>query len=106
MAYREFLDRHGTAWKAWAVIPRSAERRGEADRRLDSREQGERRTRHEVRIQMDDDIARGWLAFESAEQNRRLRPIPEGWEDLPDDELVALCERAELVSSGTPRHRE
>lgn len=106
MAYREFVDEHGTPWKAWAVIPGSAERRGTAERRVDAREENDRRVRTELRIHMDEDVAHGWLAFERDGENRRLRPIPLGWEDLSDPDLAVLCRSAEMVTRTRPRPSE
>jgi hypothetical protein len=40
----------------------------------------------------------GWLTFESLEEKRRLIPIPAGWEDLNQQELRALCEKARRVA--------
>lgn len=42
----------------------------------------------------------GWLLFESANEKRRLAPVPPGWESLPDEALAALCATA---SPGAPR---
>lgn len=42
-------------------------------------------------------LAAGWLVFEHMGEKRRLAPIPEGWEDLPEDELRAYLDRAEVV---------
>ena len=36
----------------------------------------------------------GWLVFESAQQKRRLAPVPPDWESLPDDALADLCAKA------------
>ena len=36
----------------------------------------------------------GWLVFESAQQKRRLAPVPPNWESLPAEALAALCARA------------
>jgi hypothetical protein len=36
----------------------------------------------------------GWLVFESAQEKRRLAPVPENWESLPNEALAALCEKA------------
>ena len=44
----------------------------------------------------------GWLVFESAQEKRRLAPVPANWESLPNEALVALCERA---SPQLPRMR-
>src|ERR1700744_2996335 len=36
----------------------------------------------------------GWLVFESAQEKRRLAPVPADWEQLPTAELAALCSKA------------
>lgn len=37
---------------------------------------------------------RAWLAFDSANEHRRLTPIPEGWQELPVNGLALLLGRA------------
>jgi hypothetical protein len=39
-------------------------------------------------------LAGGWLAFQAGPIRRRLAPAPEGWQQLADAELAALCDRA------------
>ena len=36
----------------------------------------------------------GWLVFESANEKRRLAPIPPNWEALSSEALLALCAKA------------
>jgi hypothetical protein len=36
----------------------------------------------------------GWLVFESAQEKRRLAPVPANWEQLTTAELAALCSKA------------
>src|SRR5256885_10676558 len=36
----------------------------------------------------------GWLVFESAQQKRRVAPVPPNWESLPAEALAAFCARA------------
>ncbi|HET9423854.1 MAG TPA: hypothetical protein VFO55_00675 [Gemmatimonadaceae bacterium] len=38
----------------------------------------------------------GWLSFDSGHETRRLAPIPEGWESMPDEELQRLCAAAKV----------
>jgi hypothetical protein len=40
----------------------------------------------------------GWLTFESLEEKRRLMPIPSHWDELPQADLRALCEKARPIS--------
>ncbi len=43
----------------------------------------------------------GWIVFERADgrEKRRLCPYPQGWESLPDAELLGLMQGAEAVSA-------
>lgn len=72
---REFRDRNGCEWRAWAVVP------GQAST-TSTRNLGELRN--------------GWLAFESLSGNgkRRLIDYPSDWMVLEDAELEALLDRA------------
>jgi hypothetical protein len=111
MGHRSFTDASGKQWNVWDVIPQWTERRsGEERRRGDDdpdvdppvleRRRTDRRTdrrteSHEgSRIRIAAGLSRGWLAFESDQDKRRLAPIPPGWESLTDLELAALCEKA------------
>jgi hypothetical protein len=72
---REFDDRNGCRWRAWAVIP------GQAST-TSTRNLGELRD--------------GWLAFESISDTgkRRLAKYPADWLTLSDDQLETLLESA------------
>jgi len=78
MAYREFIDSSGQAWRVWSTVPSMGSRlRGGFDQ--------------------------GWLTFErmSAERDlplRRLVPIPADWESAPDDRLELMCRSADEVA--------
>jgi hypothetical protein len=50
-----------------------------------------------VPIQVDPSLAEGWLCFERGGQRRRLSPIPDDWDVLPDAELARLWELAQPV---------
>jgi hypothetical protein len=73
--HRVFEDASGTRWDAYAIHPSASS----------------------GRVRLPEPYRNGWLAFESAAEKRRLSPIPEGWQSLPDDALRALCGRAEIV---------
>lgn len=81
MALRTFRDSDGRAWRAWDVVP----------------DELAPRTRDE------DFLAQlyltGWIVFESADgrDKRRLYPIPDRWQELPDAELEVLVRKAEVV---------
>jgi hypothetical protein len=72
---REFHDRNGCHWRAWAVVP------GQAST-TSTRNLG--------------DLRNGWLAFESMTDGakRRLAKFPADWMTLSDSELEALLETA------------
>jgi hypothetical protein len=63
MAYREFVDGDGVAWRAWETRPGSGANVRPA-------------------------LAAGWVSFESADERRRLAPVPEGWDGLSDEDLL------------------
>jgi hypothetical protein len=71
--HRLFADMRGVTWDVWAVYPEGRPSQLSA---LPGSFQG------------------GWLVFESAEEKRRLSPIPSGWLTIPTQELEQLCERA------------
>jgi hypothetical protein len=101
MPHRTFRDPRGQQWEAWEVHPSAIERRLADDRRGGERKAAGRRHRRETRIVVDPQLAAGWVAFQSREERRRLAPIPTGWDQLPDADLIRLAERAE--SLGKPR---
>lgn len=85
MAVRSFNAPDGTSWQAWTVIPgEHAEWPAHARRHL------------------PDTLAGGWLCFESAEEKRRLHPIPPGWENGNEGELWGFCEGANPVRRRAP----
>ena len=99
MAYREFRDEHGVRWEAWDVQPTVAERRVGANRRVAPRASTDRRTADQRRIALNLDMRRGWLAFESPVERRRLSPIPGHWDELSDRELC------DALAVATPSRR-
>jgi hypothetical protein len=94
MAHRTFRDDNGRAWDAWEVIPTAVERRmlihasaGPA--------RSDRRRRKEARVVVPHDLQKGWLAFQSGVERKRLAPIPPGWSEMSDAELNHLLKHAE-----------
>ena len=85
--HRTFLDDDARLWNAWDVIPAWGERRT-AERR-------ERRRYRGLRIALPPRLAHGWVAFEHADERRRVAPIPEGWDQLPEGALRDLWLQAE-----------
>jgi len=70
MSLREFVDRDGVKWRAWETVPDRAST-------------------------LPQELAAGWLTFESDRGRRRLVPIPTGWDLLSDERLDLLCQLAE-----------
>lgn len=52
-------------------------------------------------VMVSEALRLGWLAFQTAQEKRRLAPVPADWNDLSDDELLSLLETAERV--GKPK---
>ena len=115
---RVFADATGAEWIVWEVRPEKVlfgrvERRVGADRRLlgapdpviERRRVAERRSGAAEGEGEGERVAPGvggWLAFQSGTMRRRLVPVPAGWRDLPDEELVVLCRRAAPAPPGAP----
>ncbi|MBA3670643.1 MAG: hypothetical protein H0W68_01295 [Gemmatimonadaceae bacterium] len=94
MANRKFSDGAGVRWEAWEVYPTLSERRLVRDRRVVARAARDRRQREEAwRPRIAADYARGWIAFQSGVERRRLAPS-EDLQGLTDEELRALLARA------------
>lgn len=72
---RQFRDAAGVEWQVYQT-----ERTIAAERRRDHLLPAEYRE--------------GWLLFESEGDKRRLAPVPEGWSELSDAALSALCSKA------------
>lgn len=87
MSLREISDDSGCVWRVWSVIPAGA-----------ASPDGERRVRVRPAFQ------KGWLTFECFDRNerRRVTPIPDGWEQMDERELMRLCGTAE---PSTPKKR-
>jgi hypothetical protein len=82
---REFTDRRGNNWRAWPVTPDTSRAS---------------RTKHFL-----GDFQVGWICFEGLDDaaRRRLAGHPERWNELTEDELEALLERAMTVRERRPR---
>jgi hypothetical protein len=83
MAYREFTDSKGIAWRVWSTVP-------------------------EGRTVLNSEYERGWLTFDSGQELRRLVPIPNSWEDAPTERLELMCRAATKASrqSGETARRD
>jgi hypothetical protein len=111
MGLRAFRDSNSIEWRVWDVRPvgsTALERRMRDRRNPDPviRYSGpERRTGRERRLTNTTRWVipiREWLAFDCEGEKRRLVPVPEGWEELPDQELERLCDQAVRVQKKLP----
>lgn len=93
MAHRSFRDDAGQEWEVWEVVPTAVERRiAEAPPRPAA---AERRKVRETRVVVPARLQRGWLAFQSGRERRRLAPIPPDWADMTASELLDLLRQAD-----------
>jgi hypothetical protein len=108
MAYRTFVDKDGAYWQVWDSQPTRVERRlSPGDRRahkhfawrgVERRTGQDRRLTSQKRITLAQGYGAGWLTFESLTEKRRLIPVPSNWENIPQSELRALCDKAKPVA--------
>ena len=96
---RVIVDAAGVAWEVWEVHPTAVEHRSDAGESPPTT--GERRRAHSARIKLSAGMQEGWLAIRSDAERRRVAPIPPGWDELDDAQLLALVEGAKNV--GAPR---
>ena len=82
---RGFTDSTGVEWRVWEVFPNQGSDRANADALPHSSLKGTA-------------FANGWLCFESANEKRRLAPIPTGWEFRDTRVLEQLRDKATPVS--------
>ena len=104
MGHRTFIDADGVVWQVWDVHPQLAERR-RGPRRVppsrlapdgrDHRTGVDRRHRTETRVPVRHGFEQGWLTFDSVVGSKRLAPIPDGWDALPEESLLDLWRRGE-----------
>ena len=85
MALRELRDESGVLWTIYDVHPSAARRPS---------------------LQVREELASGWLCFQSDVAKRRLVGIPERWEQLDDSALMSLMTAAALVTAKTGRLQE
>src|SRR4051812_25164456 len=96
MSVRTLRDAMGRSWTVWDVNPQMVDRRRSSAKTAPT---AERRRRREARAPLSNGFERGWLTFETVGEKRRLAPIPEGWADLPDEELLALLSEATVTAN-------
>jgi hypothetical protein len=81
MATRAFTDSTGVEWQIWHVTP------GEHTRGTGRGASA-----------LPEELAEGWLCFESTSGKRRFYPVPPAWETLAEDKLDFLCRVAVAVN--------
>ena len=94
MPHRRVQDETGRWWDVWDTRPTIIDRRAGRERRGGNRVAGDRRQKSEPRVSVEPEFRKGWLAFQSGTDWRRLAPIPDAWDRLSDSELLALLDRA------------
>jgi hypothetical protein len=82
--HRAFTDARGVQWDVFAVYPEA---------------------RASVHSRLKGTYSQGWLCFESAEEKRRLSPIPAQWQELSEAQLAQLSERAEVPAKRRSHRR-
>ena len=103
MAHRTFRDSLGRKWDVWTVTPSKIERRDRSAPAVPPDPPGvERRKHEEYRVLLGNEWSRGWLAFETAGEKRRLARYPDDWDEMQPEQLQELCQRAVEV---TPSRR-
>jgi hypothetical protein len=93
MPHRSFRDDVGREWDVWEVVPTAVERRIAAT--IPRPVEVERRKVKEARVVVPERLQKGWLAFQSGWERRRLTPIPRDWGDMTASELVELLHQAD-----------
>ena len=94
MPHRRMQDETGRWWDVWDTRPTIIDRRAGRERRRGNRVAGDRRQKSEPRVSVEPEFRKGWLAFQSGNDWRRVGPIPDAWDALSDRELLALLGRA------------
>lgn len=80
MAYREFTDDGGRAWRVWDTYPQKREL-------------------------VSPGFQDGWLSFEADGEKRRLAPVPPGWEEGTEVHLRVLLRAAGGTAAGSGQAR-
>ena len=97
MAYREFQDEKETWWKVWDVTPDEPIFRPRTP--ISVRAQAREERASQARTEVTPSRSRGWLAFQSSTESRRLSPIPSGWENASERDLGAYLHQATPVQN-------
>jgi hypothetical protein len=95
MAHRQFQDESGRRWEAWDVHPSTVEVRLKLERaHVAARAQSNRH----ATFPLPPELRSGWLAFQCADESRRLAPIPAEWDRMTEPELVRLAAAANRIA--------
>jgi hypothetical protein len=97
MSHRVVVDAAGVSWDVWEVHPTSVDKRN-PDAPAEAPITGERRRTRSARMHVAPEMRTGWLAMKSATERRRVAPIPDGWAELTDAQLLALVASAAPAS--------
>lgn len=79
---RTFVDESGTVWEVFEAHPESGGR---------------------TQVRVPDTFRMGWLCFQSADERRRVAPIPAGWERWDERELTAALHGPQATPRRTPK---
>jgi hypothetical protein len=77
----------------WEVVPTAIERR--VTQSAARPPEIERRKVRQTRVVVPDQLQKGWLAFQSGRERRRLAPIPNDWDEMTARELLDLLHHAD-----------
>lgn len=91
MAHRRIQDEAGRWWDVWDSRPTIIDRRAGRERRTGRRTSDDRRRQNEERVAVEPRFRDGWLVFQSGADWRRVAPIPAGWSELGDEQLLMLA---------------
>jgi len=105
MGLRAFTAPDGSQWQVWSVSPgglqatlerRQGDRRGQDVLAYTGLERRKADRRRGTRLPgVSEGLRGGWLCFQSDDERRRLVPVPPGWEESEDAELIRLWQLAE-----------
>jgi hypothetical protein len=106
VTFRRFVDKDGTSWEVWEVVPagvdrRRGERRVRGERRRTARPSANDRRLLTRRVRTSGNylrvtpgFERGWLCFSAGADIRRLAPIPSDWDNAHSQQLEMWVTKA------------
>jgi hypothetical protein len=93
MPTRHFEDSAGDVWDVWDVHPEDA-----GLGRRPTPPSAQRLDASADRPSLAQELAAGWLCFQSPRERRRFAPIPPHWHELPDGVLRVILDVADPVA--------